>query len=158
MSSLINEDDFNNRLEKILEQLEDMKKNKLTLDFPNIILDNSGRVSVFKNFKEYLKIIKKGRVKKKDSDHVNRSIIKIMEQELFTNINWLKDHSEGISIDNKKNKSQLGDAIKKVIDMNLRCKSCSSLNIRFKRENTGRGIFDKIICRDCNSISTSFVC
>lgn len=151
MTSLINKNEFNNRLERILEELEDMKKNKLTLDFPNIELDNSGRVSVFKNFKDYLKIIKKGRVKKKDSEHVNRLVIKTMEEELFTNINWLKDHSEGISISNKKNKTLLGKAIKKVIDRNFRCKSCTSLNIKFKREDTGRGKFDKIICRDCGS-------
>ena len=152
MACIINENEcFENRLEIVLQELESSTNNKIVLDFPEIILDNSTKYTIFKNFKQFLKIIKSRKVLKKDSEYFENLILKLLGQELSTTVNWMKQKSDGITIKNKKGKNEINNVIKKIISTTFRCKSCSSLNVKFKRIDSSRGLIDKIICRDCGS-------
>lgn len=155
MTSLTNDVNINDsnklfelRVERIFEYLRSRNTDTNNITFPEFIVDGN----VFKNAVIIFGKIKKKRVKKKDSEYFNNCIIKFMIKELDTDINWQKKVEDGLILKKKKSRNKIIDVINKFININIRCSDCKSLNSKFKREKTTRGIFDKFICINCEKL------
>jgi translation initiation factor 2 subunit 2 len=133
------ENTFEEMLDVLLNKIEKKQQN-VNIVLPNPILIKSGNNMIWKNIKDYLKIVKR------HPDH----FINFLNYELSCLINWISESkSDGCIIHLKVKNNTIVDLMKKYIREYVICKSCQSSNTKIDKDKVLRKhIFT---CNDCNN-------
>lgn len=130
---------FEQMLDNLLNKIE-KKQNKINIILPDPVLIKSGNNIIWKNIKEYLKIIKR------PPTH----FINFLNYELSCLINWISESkSDGCIIHLKIKSNTIIDLMKKYIKDYVLCKSCQSINTIINKDKTLKKY--NFICYDCNN-------
>jgi translation initiation factor 2 subunit 2 len=130
---------FEEMLDILLNKI-DKKQNKINITLPDPILIKSGNNIIWKNIKDYLKIVKRPPI----------HFMNFLNYELSCLINWISDSkSDGCIIHQKIKSNTIIDLMKKYIKEYVLCKSCQSINSIITKNKTLKKY--NFICYDCNS-------
>ena len=130
---------FDEMLNNLYSNLE-FKKNNFKIILPEPILIKSGQKTIWRNTKQYLKLINR------DPNHFidfinNNTTIKIM---------WLTDSkSDGCLFQSKTKKDYVYELMKKYIKDQVLCKNCQSMDTKLIKIKEIRKY--QLLCGDCKS-------
>jgi len=129
--------------EMLINLYENLNNNKETLNIvlPNPNLIKNGTTFIWKNVKEYLKIVKR------PPDH----FLNFLRNELNIQINWITNSkSDGLILDHKKIKTDaVINAMKIYLKEYVICKSCISSNTFIQKDKNLRKY--NFTCLNCNN-------
>lgn len=107
---------FEEMLNEIYNSIEEKKRN-VHIELPKPILIKSGHNTLWKNIKQYLRIIRR------PPDH----FLDFLKYEMSIQVNWITESkSDGCILYNKVKEDILYDLMKKYIKDYVFCKSCKS--------------------------------
>lgn len=155
MSSITTENEFEERLDNLLEKINSTKSNETVLSFPDIDLDTTTKLTIFKNGSEFFKILRYKRVRKIDKDYINKVLLDFISLKLSGNnkdkIAYWEDGNL-ILIRNNVSRVKIGKIIIELVDKYFRCKNkeCNSISTKFyHRKENGRE-YDELKCNNCD--------
>jgi translation initiation factor 2 beta subunit (eIF-2beta)/eIF-5 len=130
---------FDSMLDKVYENLEEKKNNfKIILPEPQLI--KSGHKTIWKNIKDYLKIINR------EPYH----FINYINKETTTTAFWITDNiADGCIFSNKTTKDYIYELMKKYIKEQIICKSCQNIDTNIEKNKELRKY--KLYCNNCKS-------
>ena len=130
---------FETMLDNIYSKL-DLKNNNYQLILPDPILIKNGTKTIWKNIKEYLRIVNRS------PDH----FLSFLNYETSSTVTFLTESkSDGCIFQNKIKKDLICDLMKKYINEYYICKSCKSINTLIIKDKKIRKY--TFICNDCKN-------
>lgn len=155
MSSLTEENIFEERLDYLLDILNSNKSNEKILEFPDIDLDTNTKLTIFNNAAEFFKILRYKRVRRSDKEYVNKMLIDFISFKLSGSnkekiVYW--ENNKLIIIKNNVSRKKLGNIIIEIIDKYFRCKNkeCNSINTTFYHHKKNGRVYDELKCNFCD--------
>ena len=109
--------EFETMLDEVYDLLENNKKKKLDIKIPEPILIKNGKKILWKNVKDYLKIVKR----------LPNHFLLFLNNELSNCVSWISDSkSDGLIFQTKITSHSIIELMKKYLIEYVICKSCYS--------------------------------
>lgn len=130
---------FDEMLNNLYSNLE-LKNNSIKIEFAKPILEKSGKKTIWRNIKEYLKLFNR------EPDH----FIDYINNETNSKVSWLtKSTSDGCIFENKVRSDYLYELMKTYIKEKVVCKNCNTINTNLNKIKELRKY--KLCCIECKS-------
>lgn len=130
---------FNEMLDNLYSNLE-FKNNSIKIVLPDPILIKSGKKTIWKNIKEFLKLFDR------DPEH----FIDYINNETTNKVFWLTESkSDGCLFQNKTKIDYVFELMKKYIKDKVLCKNCCTINTKLIKVKELRKY--QLYCTECKS-------
>ena len=132
--------EFNSMLDEVYTIINESKENISGIRLPEIIFINNGTKVIWKNVKDFLRLVKR------NPTH----LLNFLNVELLNKVNWISESkSDGLNFRFKIKKEVLSSLLIKYVKEYVICKSCKSLNTNIEKDKEIRKYIFK--CNNCKN-------